>query len=128
MDLTDNFIKMCEKAKKYFPKELIMELDYNTFWAQKHNGKWAIDIRGCIPKEDVPLLRQDQLQEMIGEKFATSTLAAYYQALMDFSERKRFICGLFVPGDHYFESHEQLLLAYVMEENFHKTWSGEDWV
>lgn len=119
------YIKMCEKAKPFWTKEFLMDLDYHTFWAQKHYGEWAIDIRGCIPREDVPLLRQDQLIEMIGSEQT-------YRIRKFNSGWNLFDC---FPGEKFTQkflgnSLEKVLLRFLMKLKFNKTWdnNSQEWV
>jgi hypothetical protein len=116
MDTTQEYIEMCRKAKQFFPKELIMDLDYNTFWAQKHEGGWVIDIRGCIPKDDTPLFRQDQLQGMLDYSFdrLCQIIYIYYETSYQYKINPK--------------SMEQLWLIIVMKEKYNKTWENGEWI
>ena len=119
MDKTKEYILMCEKAKRFIPKEVITNLDYHTFWAQKHHGEWIVDARGCIPKDDIPLFRQDQSQEMLAEDWDEQLLIA--DVLRSASNESG------IDWDAI-DSHEKMWLAFVMYEKFNKTWNGEDWI
>ncbi len=127
MDTSKEYIKMCDKSievQSLRPSIIIAEVrEYNQI--------------ECLPTGDffysktqilVWLPRQDQLQELIFDSFKNSTLSALYQALMNFGEDEQLIEGELISRDHYFDTHEQLLLAYVMYWEHHKTWNGEDWV
>ena len=81
------------------------------------------------------LPRQDQLQELVKDKVRDNqkTTHAYVKGpnpegfinvclLTDFYFWQERIAPLF------FTSMEQLWLAFVMKEKYHKIWNGEDWV
>ena len=84
-----------------------------SFFAQKHQGEYQINVRGFI-REDVWLPRQDQLQEMMNEsKFIL--IERFYKFVNDnipFCREK---------------SMEQLWLVFVMKEKFNKMWNGKQW-
>lgn len=152
MDTSEEYIKMCRKAKEiqelwepnYFDR-VYVATDYHTemdrreevlqrnllFW----EGKTAILFRpDCIVTEEgrwIPedkifwLPRQDQLQEMIDwsnyrisiEKFGSRYRMVSKNLTKNFWEEDLF----------YYETMEQLWLAFVMHEKYNKKWNGTDW-
>jgi hypothetical protein len=98
MDTSETYVNMCEKAVEI--QELSPSSEMKNWWSPKDPGIW--------------LPRQDQLQEMVGEKIENN-----------YSITKRFL--RFIPGNPE-SSMEQLWLAFVMKEKFNKTWDGENWV
>lgn len=113
MDTSKEYIKMCEKATEVqeiglrWCKELIEKCKlgyfYNTF--DLDGGVW--------------LPRQDQLQEMLKDKFSWRNLYAYYDKMKEYA-RVSFLGAT--------QTHEQLLLQIVMLEKYNKKWNGEEWV
>jgi len=63
--------------------------------------------------------RQDQLQEMLKDKYAWSKKFPH-DLIWDFSS--------FIQDNEKINSMEQLWLAFVMKEKFNKIWNGEDWI
>ena len=76
----------------------------------------VFDTQGYKARGSVWLPRQDQLQEMV--KSDTIINWDFYHFIND---------GLTDYLD-YFNSMEQLWLAFVMKEKHNKTWDGEDWI
>ena len=121
MDTSKEYIKMCEKAEEIQKlwKPTVADFHTSYDWKEFHTVEFdydssKIDILGCPPHIWLP--RQDQLQEMV--KSDTIINWDFYHFIND---------GLTDYLD-YFNSMEQLWLAFVMKEKYNKTWNGEDWV
>ncbi len=108
MDTSETYVKMCEQAKEIQeikPKDNTW--DIKSFWAPAIPNIW--------------LPRQDQLQEMIKDKFRLKTgeifliQPFYYFSLSQFYQKVN-------------ASMEQLWLAFVMKEKYGKLWNGQNWV
>ncbi len=144
MDVSPEYVKMCEKAEEiqnsgYSPvgsftlRPLPEHIKVLTIWQHQYSGQYnhydlALDQGGhywLIPPIIAPCIwlpRQDQLQEMV--KVITI-------------EDLRF-CGLLVGWDDGSVDHttnlkdtsslEQLWLSFVMKERWDKIWDGENWV
>lgn len=109
MDTSETYIKMCEKAEEI--QELRTPRNYDdtmSFWYEGTPNVW--------------LPRQDQLQEMVGEKSEVMLL-------------EYILCFVFDTKKHWwrteytkqFDSMEQLWLAFVMKEKYNKIWIGDEW-
>lgn len=117
--MDETYIRMSEQARKYLPPHEWQDGDWYS-----ENGQADVycssceDERGPYDKRDwIPLLRQDQLQEMVpSEDGAFVQLCCLYKFCMD------------NPDYLINPSMEQLWLAFVMRENYGRTWNGEDWV
>ena len=122
------YIKMCYKAtevQKLFTAEYgdvsynlvtnkaVMVLDHSesmrTWNCYGHKGRRIKNkrLRVWLPT-------QQQLQKIWGERLPESLPWFYVFAVDD------------VPGR--FTSMEQLWLAFVMKETYHKVWNDEDWI
>ncbi len=130
MDTSKEYIKMCERAEEiqknwrptveddvYIPLfETVSFIKNEVFY--KGYFIWGFPTQ--MTKEDLIWLpRQDQLQEMIQEKYEMK-LAGNYQMLyhlLHFADLHKF--------DDW--SMEQLWLAFVMKEKYKKVWNGEKW-
>jgi hypothetical protein len=113
MDTSPEYIKMCDEALEYIPQGEIDKLDDHTFWAQQHYGEWVVDARAPMPKDDTPLFRQDQLQEMVadGPDYHLYRFPLFTKTIP--------------PG--ILKSMEQYWLAYVMKTEYGKVWNGDEW-
>ena len=104
MDTSEQYIKMCEKAKEIQGQRWGHITDDN-FW-DNQRLPWAV----WLP-------RQDQLQEMVKEKFTGWTYPGVLNKLQKFCFEIS-----------YYNSMEQLWLAFVMKEKYSKVWDGENWI
>ena len=130
MDITKQYIKMCRKAGEIQPQDRGIP-SHSPF---KDGDMFALGHKvtmydGCSHSEGfiepeiynpkcVWLPRQDQLQEMV----------------VDNSLERPWVhlCYQFYKWAHLnwndFTSMEQLWLAFVMKEKYHKIWTGEGWI
>ena len=120
MDTSKEYIVMCQDAFKFIPDVNLKSLDNNTFWAQIYNGEYLINER-TVMVGDVPLFRQDQLQEML-EGHGLRNLA-YEFAIFVRTDKSPYEPS---PG-RQFDSFEQLWLCFIMFDKFNKTWNGKEW-
>ena len=149
MDLTQEYIKICEKAKKiqelWEPKEgdfflidgLVQVITYERkgryqpfdrtpiYRSDKHGIYYRYlddEVRSVVKdfKNIVFIPRQDQLQGIIKDKTTNENNEdLFILMLRDFTLTQY---ATKVNG-----SMEQLTLGFVMKEKFNKTWNGMDW-
>jgi len=139
MDKSKEYILMCEKAVEIqelwnpdnadcvkgdfvgYIKESTKEAEYldNTWKRQFSISRFCTNTESYgkyawyLKEELIWLPRQDQLQEMIKDK---------YESLYDLWDAFGYF---FVNNDSYFE---QGWLMFVMKEKYNKVWNGSDWV
>lgn len=107
MDTTAEYIKMCGKSGIEWETPAIATCHIKE-GSLYHYGD---NVYIKIGEDLVPLFRQDQLQEMIkGDFIEMCDYISHYT--------EKFV-ELKTP--------EKILLKIVMEENYHKTWDGEEW-
>ncbi len=123
MDVSETYIEMCEKAEEIQELSPWQHDDGHNFW----------HVFETLPKNNVWLPRQDQLQEMLGlpmpellDKLYTEIWTEDHGIMIpDWAEvrdkRNRS------TGKWLVYSWEQLWLAFVMKEN-NKVWDGTDWI
>lgn len=144
MDLTKQYIDMCEKAveiQELEPEEFEIRNIYCEIYNQIICPKCTSGISGKFcsvcgtpmisekeysisqfkGKDDMIWLpRQDQLQEIEMFHIKINSLEFIYQAV-DNRDKD--------PDYWYnFNSGEQFFLAYIMQRKYNKTWNGEDWI
>lgn len=130
MDTTEQYIKMCEKAGE------IRKL--NTEHIQRLgelpvNVPYYCDSDCYINLDNLKIIwlpRQDQLQEMC--KYFKNLPPAEYSARGLLKAFWEFVDGnwlnyLWVLSNEQV-SMEQLWLAFVMKEKYHKIWNGKNWI
>ena len=140
MDISKEYIEMCEKAKKmqgerrgrelndlFFHKNCIKTLPCMFYGKeiiikQCYSYNYKSDIRP-IEWNDycIWLPRQDQLQEML---IKSKNWGVQWHLALDYlklwkEETKAY---------NKFTSMEQLWLAFVMREKYDKIWNGKDWI
>ena len=127
--ITDNYIKMCEKAKEIQEKwrnRLFRNYLGNWYW----KGKKYLQIReAChivistifIPKkEHIWLPTQEQLQEMV---FNKSVGVQTITTEIEMFSKCDIGCVFSIFGNM-----NELWLAFVMYGKYNKIWTGEKWV
>jgi len=154
MDTSEQYIKMCEKATEiqeqkpldydgnlrdgeYFSGDYITHCDDMTITEFVGKASYCEDCwYNQKPTDDYTWLpRQDQLQAMVVNPHVIGRLYDF----ADFVHKEPYmpngIIGKFKmfkePNDeacHFFNSMEQLWLAFVMKEKYNKEWNGEEWV
>lgn len=127
MDKSSHYIKMCESAK-VIQKQ--WKPDFGDFFVSMSSGQTSpcltvvseLEKKGSYLKtiKAVWLPGQDQLQEMIIEKYATpwDLAIAFSNALM--AENASYF--------DTFDSMEKLWLAFIMLEKHRKKWKDGEWV
>lgn len=133
MDLSPEYIKMCEKAKEI---QAMMSFendeDRHNYWACPFCGDIADEYllfsgkTGCTEQDVTPvwLPRLDQLIEMISGMDTKDPLDVHLTlGILD------ALYGLEQDREGYedFNSVEQAFLSFVMENKFNKRWSCESW-
>ena len=130
MDTSETYIKMCdceeiqgqntwERCNFYFhPKDG----NIITLGEECRDYTVAIDVvtgeRFALDDPVIWLPRQDQLQEMVSDKYIQFGLLSA-------------CCNWRVNEWEYveqFTSMEQLWLGFIMAEKYNKVWSGSEWV
>ena len=127
MDKSSHYIKMCESAK-VIQKQ--WKPDFGDFFVSMSSGRTSpcLTIVSELEKKvsylktikAVWLPRQDQLQEMIIDKYATpwDLTIAFSNVLM--ADSASYFDN--------FDSMEKLWLAFIMLEKSKKTWKNGEWV
>ncbi len=133
MDISETYIKMCEKAEeiqKLRPRPNESEPDdylYTSFFFNSTNRH--IEILKWDNDEDHPIIggygdrgntfiwlpRQDQLQEMI-------EYVSHRKEAVNFAYWINDLPGV------YSWSMEQLWLSYVMKTKYNEAWNGTNWI
>ncbi len=127
MDTSEQYQQMMigawhDIANSKVPCSLIYEKRHRILYIL--NGKvvhWGAlsntELGGAL--QAIPLLEQDQLQEMVsGSPYQILYRLRYFIRYIDWG-------GEFATVK---ETFEQLLLAFVLKENHNKTWNGDKWV
>ncbi len=132
MDVSSDYVKMCEKADEIQGQWILQDND-TYYWVENRFGveyprinKWCVwcaEENGLsLPTNAIWLPTQPQLQKMLGRYL--------WQLNFDFV---RWLCD--EPYDGHirhkhldFTSMEQLWLAFVLKEKYNKVWLGEDWI
>ena len=128
MDVSPEYIKMCEKAKEIQALRVLANGDYEV---RLKYGKGQVEVHHhreitahYRPENHLWLPRQDQLQEMVG---------GFNQPRIDWLEWLKHIYNHWSYGNPFdnanrFTSFEQEWLAFVMYECYREIWNGKDWV
>ena len=136
MDITDQYIKMCEMAKKdlgWQPQRGDFYYDKGGAWGGKNwSSEPGIKVLGetdamslCFNghyDKAIPLYRQDQLQEsvQIESETAWGLVIRFYAWINWYIDAGYTMLGIDGSG-------EQLWLAFTMFQKFGKRWDGEKW-
>lgn len=130
MDTSAKYIEMCRKATKIQDKWLLDVLDYLYYPDADEVIVWTTCDDNAPPMPDKPvwLPRQDQLYElhsMYNTEPGTAyricrTFGIWLNSSMAYINAKSI-------DDQRFDSIEQLLLAFVMED-VGQRWDGSGWV
>jgi hypothetical protein len=135
MDVSKEYIEMCQKTKEIQDKEL-EDGDYFCLTTLFDRDSWEQHwwIEPCkvliyhgyhhhsIIEEILPNLiflpRQDQLQEMIKIGNDIGTLYRFYKWIALKSTKNMY---------QVLNTMEKLWLSFVMKEKYHKIWDGQEW-
>lgn len=127
MDKSSYYIKMCESAEVIQTK---WKPDFGDFFVSMSSGQTSACLSLVSELEKkvsylktikaVWLPRQDQLQEMLIEKYATPwDLAIAFSNVLMADNASYF---------DKFDSMEKLWLAFIMLEKSKKTWKDGEWI
>ena len=123
MDVSPEYVKMCEKAEEIQTAKVQYFQQHGNFFADSitPTPTWLISCDICFdltqgPNRCIWLPRQDQLQEMIHSEY-DPYFGAMLTHLMNFYNKIQSV----------YLTMEQLWLAFVMKEKYNKTWNGTDW-
>lgn len=123
MDITPEYVKMCEKAEEIqrYSHSGVFLYPEKQYWAQPHYGQFIVDSslgRDGRPYGAIWIPRQDQLQAMVLDTDAITT---------EFKFHGWIITSNYIPIGLPQLSMEQLWLAFVMWELYKKKWDGTTW-
>jgi len=137
MDTNKEYIKMCEKAEEIqdsYPDYGLVCEGRNIFYERKIEGvKYCDDnnepyfyskYRQLKLVNNIWLPRQDQLQDMIANKFVD------YVRDIKFNSTLSLMYNFWKFVDDECEdsfSIERAWLAFVMKEKYNKIWNGKEW-
>ncbi len=116
MDTSEQYIKMCDceeiqSGRNAYP----YNREEDDFYRYYPNARFADS------KSTIFLPRQDQLQEMVKDRYygqsPWSLLSVFFHWSLEV-----------YTHDFGETSMEQLWLAFVMKEKFSKTWNGTEWI
>jgi hypothetical protein len=140
MDITKEYILMCEKADKFLQPWLIVFSEYDNVTACSGHYQVITDSDQFIQhyfkdkEKQIWVILQDQLQEIVSQyiqKELGINCSEIKQAFIDFAHwlgtqylPEKFTC---VPTN-CFDTGEKLWLAFTMEKVFQRKWTGTDWV
>ena len=117
MDTSKIYIKMCERA------EIQGGFKDGDYYADE-NGVVGIYCEECEisealggMRELILLPRQDRLQEIVIPSINSNMISYWMYAAYNFHQSNKDL-----------QSMEQLWLAFIMHELYHKTWNGNDWL
>lgn len=136
MDISSEYIKMCENAEEIqeiclkenlFADSVVyvvpLELTLKTvvWWGTQVGTFFYFDqsLRNFRSTEIVWLPRQEQIQEIMEYGFG-SLIAGETLLLLEFVRS--------LADKFQFTSWEQLWLAFAMKEKFNKEWNGFEWI
>ena len=106
---------MCEKAVEIQEKKLDFGIGSSVYYL---DGEIIIGLDATINCLWLP--RQDQLQDMVTDKFSSREQIPCLQKILAYKVQ----C---TKEDKNPSTWEQLWLAFVMKEKYNKTWNNEDW-
>lgn len=151
MDTTPEYIKMCEKAEEI---QALRRHSYNRcnwqdgdyFYTKSTDTQMYHSLAHMLgviepeiyEKKAIWLPRQDQLQEMVVENIMDETKGSMrgrscslllHSLLNKFAEEPYGEQGNDYKNypTNWFDSQEQLWLAFVMKDKYNKVWTGEEW-
>jgi len=133
--ITENYIKMCEQAEeiqKLWRKPFKNYLG-DLFWKGKEYlmipeaCSFVIEIMFEPDDNCIWLPTQEQLQEISQEEYSKSLKKslAWFGYFVKFVKNKYQDDSI---AHEYFNEMNELWLAFVMKEKYHKIWTGEKWV
>ena len=148
MDATYRYVMMCQKAKEiqnlWNPKQCDFIINHedleeglsfckpaesmvqvvDMYYNEQDNERFLQECED-LKEQALWLPRQDQLQRIIEPDNAEVYSVMRKVMEMQYHDYSK---NAMVTAPELFYSMEQLWLAYIMREKFHKVWSEEDWV
>ena len=148
MDATNRYAMMCQQAEEiqhlWSPKQCDFIINHedleeglsfcrsaesivqvvNMYYEEKDSEQYQQECED-LKEQALWLPRQDQLQKIVepdNARLYSLTSKVMERQYHDYSKNAS------VAASELFYSLEQLWLAYIMKEKFHKVWSEEDWV
>ena len=130
MDMSEGFIKMCERAEEIQALQKFSGVydGYNRL--EQGVIFFGNDIFYQEGSKYIWLPRQDQLQEMVGSNSIHKLLEDFIWWATDWEDRK-YDYNPCMPTEFNprgYDSMEQLWLAFVMNKKHNKTWEVEKWI
>jgi hypothetical protein len=122
--ITDNYIKMCNKAKEIQKYILKQSEEYQD------ECKWVtIDKTNEVVKYYIWLPTQEQLQEILQKGrewvyYGSYPLSQFSGWILTSGGANKFYYHQY---KNKFKSITELWLAFVMHEKYQKSWDGENW-
>ena len=117
MDTSKEYILMCEKAVEIQSKQI----GFGDYFSICENVSMSTGrIYNNTECNTIWLPRQDQLQDMVTDKFSSREQIPCLQKILAYKVQ----C---TKEDKNPSTWEQLWLAFVMKEKYNKTWNNEDW-
>jgi len=135
MDTSKEYIEMCRQLPKEMHSDIIDGDFYYWNVPSQNDGMICISYTEIFEdytvhypeqwdylngRECVKLYRQDQLQDMVIEKYNKHWGDSVMLGLME------EVVGW--GAQHAYASMEQAWLAFVMDEKYGKLWNGSEWV
>ena len=138
MDISKEYIKMCEKAVEIQSIWNIKGRSFGDFFSNAYSITQVFSPNTfSLTHEPIYWLpRQDQLQEMVdlSGKNLRNDCSHWYicEYDQDGAAYPYPITDWVQIDDHYgykgFDTAEKAYLAFIMQEKYNKTWNGEDWI
>ena len=126
MDFSDQYINMCQKAVEIQKLFNDKETNYGDYFDAC--GNWSIassKIRDSFIEGITWLPRQDQLQEMILQEKIEFDIDYYPE-----QNQWRYNTYKNLEAEYhsdFFNTAEQMYLAFLMKIKHNKQWNGQDW-
>jgi len=147
MDATNRYVMMCQKAEEiqnlWSPKQCDFIINHEDMeeglsfckpaesmvqvvgmYYDDQDGEKFQQEREDLKEQALWLPRQDQLQKIIepdNARVYSLTSIVMERQYHDYTKNAS------VAASELFYSMEQLWLAYIMKEKFHKVWNEEEW-
>jgi len=123
MDKSKEYIAMCEKATEIQEQRphLIGDFRFDTVLEKIQVLQENSDMDD--QETFIWLPRQDQLYALVKNVEWFEVMFRFYDWLSDRLDSVKW----FSRGCAGVDSKEQLLLTFVMDEEYNKTWNGKDW-
>jgi len=117
--ITENYIKMCEQAEEIQKLWKPVDWDRFIFKNDKTVGLGCGHIKSYMKVWYIWLPTQEQFQEMMTKQgyFRFTLIELFYH----------FANDIFKTNSSQKFSMNELWLAFVMKEKYHKIWTGEKW-